>query len=149
MNINLIAVCVSRAAMGRTAERQFRDRARRALEAGEPYTARGAKNKAILEEVRKEVARARKEVQAAAHAGQEAVRRQTRKGKGEIQEATTQGKRELENVVQDAAKRFGQRATGGARRAGQQARSLTHETLAQVQGSSGEQGVLHLCLRPG
>ena len=38
---------------------------------------------------------------------------------------------------------------GGARRAGQQARSLTHETLAQVQGSSGEQGVLHLCLRPG
>ena len=82
-----------------TAEEQFRARARRALEAGEPYPARGAKNKAILEEVRKEVARARKEVQTAAHAGQEAVRRQTRKGKGEIQEATTQGKRELENVV--------------------------------------------------
>ena len=89
-----------------TAEEQFRARARRALEAGEPYPARGAKNKAILEEVRKEVARARKEVQAAAHAGQEAVRRQTRKGKGEIQEATTQGKRELENVVQDPAKRL-------------------------------------------
>jgi hypothetical protein len=103
----LIAVCVSRAAMvNGTAEEQFRARARRALEAGEPYPARGAKNKAILEEVRKEVARARKEVQAAAHAGQEAVRRQTRKGKGEIQEATTQGKRELENVVQDAAKRL-------------------------------------------
>ena len=54
-----------------TAEEQFRIRSRRALEAGDPYTARGEKNKAILEEVREEVKRACKQVQASAHAGQE------------------------------------------------------------------------------
>ena len=93
-----------------TAEEQFRTRARRALEAGEPFSARGEKNKAMLEEVREEVKRARKEVQAAAHAGQEAVRRQTRKGKGEIQAATAQAKRDIEEkgdaVVENVAKRL-------------------------------------------
>ena len=93
-----------------TAEEQFRIRARRALEAGEPYAARGEKNKAILEEIREEVKRACKQVQAAAHAGQEAVRRQTRKGTAEMKEAiaqaTAQGKREIEDVVLNATKRL-------------------------------------------
>ena len=67
--------CVSRAAMvNGTAEEQFRIRARRALEANELYTARGDRNKKILEEVREEVKRARKDVQAAAHAGSKGTR---------------------------------------------------------------------------
>ena len=82
--------------MNGTAEEQFRARARRVLEARESYFPRGAKNKAILEEVREEVELARKEVQAAAHAGQERVRRQTTKGNTELQRVIAQGKRELE-----------------------------------------------------
>ena len=38
-----------------SAEDKFRKRARRALEAGRPFSARGEANRAILEEVRKEV----------------------------------------------------------------------------------------------
>ena len=74
-----------------TSEEKARKRYRAALERGEePPPPRTAANIALLSEVREEVERALKGVQAAAHAGQEAVRRQTRKGKAEITEATTQ-----------------------------------------------------------
>ena len=94
-----------------TAEEQVRKRYRDALENGvEPPPARTAANKEILEEVREEVKRARKDVQATSHAGQEAVRRQTKKGKAELEETTEKGKRELEEkgdaVVEDVAKRL-------------------------------------------
>ena len=41
-----------------TAEEQFRARARKALEANQPYSARGDRNRAFVEEVREEVERA-------------------------------------------------------------------------------------------
>ena len=60
-----------------TAADQFRVRARKALERGESFVARGEVNKAILEEVRaelqQEVAAGRKSVQSAASAGKKKV----------------------------------------------------------------------------
>ena len=92
--------------MGKTAAEKARARYSHQLKDGiEPRPLTDA-NRDILEEVREEVTRARKEVRAATRAGQEAVRRQTRKGKAEIEEATAQGKRALEDVAQDAAKRL-------------------------------------------
>ena len=86
-----------------TPEEKARKRYRDALEKGEePPPPRTAANIALLAEVREEVERALKGVQAAAHAGQEAVRRQTRKGKAEIQEVVAQGKREIEETVDHA-----------------------------------------------
>ena len=88
--------------MVKTAEEKVWARYRQQLNNGiQPRPLTDA-NRAIMEEVREEVKRACKDVQAAAHAGQEAVRRQTRKGKAEIQEFIAQGKRELEEKV-DAA----------------------------------------------
>ena len=60
-----------------TAEDQFRARARKALEQGESFVARGAKNLVLLEEVRAElaaeIAAGRKSLQSAASAGKKKV----------------------------------------------------------------------------
>ena len=52
-----------------TTEQQFRARAHRALEADKSFSARGPVNKAILEEVRAEVAAGKEHIRASAASG--------------------------------------------------------------------------------
>ena len=66
------------------AGQQFRGRARKALEEGRPFEARGEVNKRILEEVRAEVEQ-----------GKAIVRDNARKGVKRIQEATATGEAQL------------------------------------------------------
>ena len=81
-------------------ERKYRE----SLEKGvEPPPPRTDVNRGILKTIREEVTLAKKEVRAAAHAGQETVRRQTKKGKAEIEETarrqTKKGKAEIEETT--------------------------------------------------
>ena len=90
-----------------TAASKVAKKYRDSLEKGvEPPPPRTDVNRVILEEIRKEVTLAKKDVRAVAHAGQETVRRQTKRGKAEIEEATAHGKRVLEEAFQDTTKRL-------------------------------------------
>ena len=78
-----------------TAEEQFRYHARRALEAGDDYTARGAKNKAILEEIRAEIAAGKKTLQTSVASGVKRVKTTVEHGVQQITDAKEAALREL------------------------------------------------------
>ena len=73
-----------------TAEEQFRNRARKTLEKGESFAARGAKNLVMLEDIRAEIA-----ADVAA-------------GRKSVQTATSAGKRKLDTAGADWVKRVEQ-----------------------------------------
>ena len=78
-----------------TAEQQFRARARRALEADKSFSARGPVNKAILEEVRAEVAAGTEHVRASASSGVKRIKSHTARGVQQITEVKDAALREI------------------------------------------------------
>ena len=78
-----------------TAEQQFRARARRALKADKTFSARGAVNTAILEEVRAEVAAGTNHVRASAASGVKRIKSHTARGVQQITEVKDAALREI------------------------------------------------------
>ena len=82
-------------AMPLTSEEQFRARAHRALAADKPFLARGSVNKAILEEIRAEIASGKKTLQASAANGVRRIKSNVDRGVQQIADAKEAALREM------------------------------------------------------
>ena len=119
-----------------TAEEKFRKRAREKLEKGEDFQARGETNKAILEELKKEVAAGRKSVQNAAYKAKVNAEQSIGKAKDQAVSAIEASKQEALQEIAAAA------ASGVAAASGKQpclevAASTTAESSDEVDSAAG------------